>query len=238
MQNVSHALHANERKERANKLGAARVRRLLGVARKCWWWWWWWQRLAAAVRQCARSGWRCQTAVLPFLCYVFFPVFLLLPISVSCSYVSSSSFFFLFDDGLKWSCCGGDGEEQKWQSRGAIVVTTSAAVFLLHSVAVGGGRWQLPCYSSFFSAKISAGSPVAAAVLLILLMCKDISPYVFSFVVFFCFPSLFGYVSSLYHRSFPLFSLQKKKFPLFIHPLPVFTPFSSPISLQEKKNPL
>jgi len=42
----------------------------------CWrwqrWWWrnggagWWWPN------GCARSGWRCQTAVLPFLCSVFF----------------------------------------------------------------------------------------------------------------------------------------------------------------------
>jgi len=64
----------------------------------CWrwqrWWWrnggagWWWPN------GCARSGWRCQTVVLPFLCSVFF-VFLLLPVSVSCSSVSSSSLFFL-----------------------------------------------------------------------------------------------------------------------------------------------
>jgi len=166
------------------------------VARQCCWW----RRLTAAVRRYARSGWRCQTAVLPFLCSVFFFVFLLLPVSISCSSISSSSFSFLFDDGSRWSCRGGDGEEQKWRSRSTVVMTTSAAVFLLlHSVAAGG-RWQLLCCSSFFSTKISTGSPVAAAMLLLLLLCEDISPYVFSLVFFlFCFfsPSLFGSVSSL-----------------------------------------
>jgi len=32
----------------------------------------WWRWLMPAIRWCARSGWRFQTAVLPFLCSVFF----------------------------------------------------------------------------------------------------------------------------------------------------------------------
>jgi hypothetical protein len=44
----------------------------------------------------------------PFSALCFFCVFLLLPISVSCSSVSSSS-FFLLEDGSRWSCCGATG---------------------------------------------------------------------------------------------------------------------------------
>ena len=42
------------------------------------------------------------------LCFFFFSVFLLLPVSVSCSSVSSSS-FFLLEDGSRCSCCGATG---------------------------------------------------------------------------------------------------------------------------------
>ena len=70
------------------------------------------------------AEWRCWMVVAEWLCSqwmampdggsalsllcVFFCVFLLLPISVSCSYVSSSS-FFLLEDGSRWSCCGATG---------------------------------------------------------------------------------------------------------------------------------
>jgi hypothetical protein len=69
------------------------------------------------------AEWRCWMVVAEWLCSqwmampdggsalsllcVFF-VFLLLPVSVSCSSVSSSS-FFLLEDGLRWSCCGATG---------------------------------------------------------------------------------------------------------------------------------
>jgi len=47
-------------------------------------------------------------SALSLLCVFFFSVFLLLPVSVSCSSVSSSS-FFLLEDGSRWSCCGATG---------------------------------------------------------------------------------------------------------------------------------
>jgi len=40
-----------------------------GGSRCCCWWWRW---LTPVIRWCARSGWQVQTAVLPFLCSVFF----------------------------------------------------------------------------------------------------------------------------------------------------------------------
>ena len=49
----------------------------------CWrWQHWWWQNGGAGwwwPNGCAHSGWRCQTAVLPFLCSVFFLCFFSFP---------------------------------------------------------------------------------------------------------------------------------------------------------------
>ena len=126
---MSHVLHANERKERVNKLGVAGVRRLPRVVRKCCWWWR--RRLAAAVIRCARNGWRCQMAVLPFLCSVFFFLCFFSFLFLSPTLSLLPFFFFLFDDGSRWSCCDGNGEEHKWRSRDTMVMTTSAAIFLL-----------------------------------------------------------------------------------------------------------
>jgi hypothetical protein len=62
------------------------------------------------------------------------------------------------------------------------------------------------------------GSPVATTVLLLLLLYKDTSPYVFSFVVFF----LFSF--SIRFRFFPLYHCSS---PLFFPPsLPFFFGFS------------
>ena len=97
---------------------------------------------------------------------------------------------------------------------------------------------------------------MAATVLLLLLLCKDINwkpggscgavppsslqryqplCFLFYFLFFFCFPSLFGFVSSLCHRSSPLFFLKKSLclFPLSLFSLPFLHPF-----LSKKKNPL
>jgi len=94
---------------------------------------------------------------------------------------------------------------------------------------------------------------ISRLTLLLLLLCKDISwkpggsccaappsslqryqPLCFLFCFFFSLlysvlflPSLSLLFSSL---------LSSKKLALFIHPLPVFAPFSSPVSLQEKKH--
>jgi len=229
LQNVSHVLHANERKERANKLGAAGVRRLPGVARQCCWWWW--RRLTAAVRWCARSGWRCQTTVLPFLCSVFFffLCFFFSPFLSPASLSLLPLFFFPFRRWLKV-------ELLRWRWGGTAMAESrhsgcdnQCCCFPSSSQCCSSGDGEEQQWRSRWFLQQWSSSP---------LFCFSLSP-LFLLVSYLCFPvSVFFLFSSLLCFFFFFFSpVSAACFPLFsqkfllLCPLPVFILFFTVYSL-------